>query len=156
MRFPLVHGANLEGRAFTLPDEFDGDLNLVLIAFQRRQQVDVDTWVPAAKAEMKRYPSLRYYELPIISRRLPFARWWLDGAMRAGIPDRAAREATITLYLDKAAFRRELELPTEDMIYVVLVTREGQVLGRAEGAWTPEAGSSLEKILSHSSAAPAT
>jgi hypothetical protein len=33
MRFPPVHGANLEGRAFTLPDEFDGDLNLVLIAF---------------------------------------------------------------------------------------------------------------------------
>ncbi len=156
MRFPLVHGANLEGRAFTLPDEFDGDLNLVLIAFQRRQQIDVDTWVPAAKAEMKRYPSLRYYELPIISRRLPFARWWLDGAMRAGIPDRAAREATITLYLDKTAFRRGLELPTKETIYAALVTRDGQVLWRAEGAWTPEAGSSLEQVLSHSPTAPAT
>jgi hypothetical protein len=156
MRFPPVHGANLEGRAFTLPDEFDGDLNLVLITFRRRQQIDVDTWIPEAKAQMKRYPLLCYYELPIISRHLPFARWWLDGAMRAGIPDRAARQATIKLYLDKTAFRRQLELPTEDTIYVVLVTREGQVLWRAEGAWTPEAGSSLEAVLSHSSAAPAT
>jgi hypothetical protein len=156
MRFPPVHGANLEGRVFTLPDEFDGDLDLVLMAFQRRQQIDVDTWVPAAKAEMKRYPLLRYYELPIISRRLPFARWWLDGAMRAGIADRAAREITSTLYLDKAAFRRQLELPTEGTIYAVLVTCEGQVLSRAERAWSPEAGSSLEAVLSHGSVAPAT
>lgn len=75
MRFPLVHGANREGRAFTLPDEFDGILNLALIAFQRPQQIEVDTWVPAAKALIKRYPSLRYYELPVIGQRLPFARW---------------------------------------------------------------------------------
>jgi hypothetical protein len=156
MRFPRVHGANLEGQAVTLPDEFDGNLNLVLIAFQRRQQIEVDTWAPVAKALMRRYPSLRYYELPIISRRLPFGRWWLDGAMRAGIPDRAARKATVTLYLDKAAFRRQLELPTESTIYVLLVKRDGQVLWHTEGMWTPEAASSLEEFLFHSSAAPAT
>ncbi len=155
MRFPPVHGANLERRAFDLPQEFDGDLNLVFIAFHREQQIYVDTWIPAAKALMKRYPSLRYYELPTISRHLPFARWWLDGAMRADIPDRAAREATITLYLDKAAFRRELELPTEDTIYAVLVTRDGEALWRAEGAWTPEAGNSLVQVLAQRSAAPA-
>jgi hypothetical protein len=74
----------------------------------------------------------------------------------AGIPDRAARESTFMLYLDKAAFRRQFELPTEGTIYAVLVTCEGQVLWRAEGAWTPEAGSSLEAVLLHSSVAPAT
>ncbi len=155
-QFPRVQGASLERRPFTLPEDFEGEVNLVLIAFRREQQSAIDTWTPTARQLGRSHPEFRYYELPTISRGVPLARWWLDGAMRAGIPDRAAREATITLYLDKAAFRRQLELPTESTIYVLLVTCEGQVLWRVEGAWTPEAGSSLEKVLSQSSAAPAT
>ncbi len=147
MRFPRVRGANLERRSFALPGDFEGLCNLVLIAFQREQQVAVGTWVPVAKTLTKRYPALRYYELPTISRRVPLARWWLDAAMRAGIPDPAAREATITLYLDKSAFRRKLELPTEETIYALLVRRDGQVVWRSEGAWTQEKGHALEHAL---------
>src|SRR5512146_1371356 len=113
--FPRVQGANLERRSLTLPDDFAGERNLVLIAFKREQQFEIDTWIPAARQLARDYPDFRYYELPTISRNVPLARWWLDGAMRAGIPDRAAREATITLYLDKALFRlcRSRLLPVE-------------------------------------------
>ena len=147
MRFPRVRGANLERREFALPGDFDGDVNLVLIAFRREQQDDIDTWVPTARELLRRYPWLRYYELPVISRLLPFGRQWLDSAMRAGIPDRAAREATITLYVDKGAFRQALELPTEETIYALLVTRDGTVLWRAEGRWSAAKGQGLERAL---------
>ena len=146
--FPRVHGDNLERRPFTLPDEFDGERNLVLIAFQREQQFDIDTWMPTAQRLAQGHPDFRYYELPTISRNLPLARWWLDGAMRAGISDRGAREATITLYVDKGAFREALRLPREDTIYALLVDRGGRVLWRAEGAATPEKVRELERALS--------
>jgi predicted transcriptional regulator len=58
-----------------------------------------------------------------------------------------ARARTITLYVDKAAFRQALELPHEEDIYVLLVDREGNVLWRAEGAFTPEKGESLAAVL---------
>lgn len=145
--FPRVQGANLERRSFTLPDDFEGERNLVLIAFKREQQFDIDTWVPTARQLAQEHPDFHYYELPTISRNIPLARWWLDGAMRAGIPDRAAREATITLYLDKEAFREALQLPSEDTIYALLVDRTGNVLWRAEGVSTEEKVRELQQTL---------
>ena len=45
MRFPEVTGTSLEGRRFRLPGDFDGRPTVALVAFQRRQQSDVETWV---------------------------------------------------------------------------------------------------------------
>ena len=145
--FPRVRGANLERRPFTLPNGFEGESNLVLIAFKREQQFEIDTWIPAAKRLAHERPDFRYYELPTISRAVPLARWWLDSAMRAGIPDRAAREATITLYLNKRAFREALRLPSEDIIYTLLVDRAGHVLWHAEGVFTQEKERVLQRAL---------
>jgi hypothetical protein len=41
--FPTVRAGNLNGRAFDLPRDFAGDLNLGFIAFQREQQ---RWWIP--------------------------------------------------------------------------------------------------------------
>jgi predicted transcriptional regulator len=67
--------------------------------------------------------------------------------MRAGIPDPVARERTITLYLDKSAFRQALRLLHEDDIHVLLLDRQGRVLWSAEGAFTPEKGESLSAVV---------
>ncbi len=145
--FPRVHGVNLERRSFTLPDDFDGERNLVLIAFKREQQDQIDTWIATAQRLAQEHTDFRYYELPTVSRSVPLARWWLDSAMRAGIPDRAARDATITLYLDKGAFRDALQLPDEDKIYVLLVARTGRVFWRTEGVATDEKARELQRAL---------
>lgn len=147
MLFPPVQGSNLEHRQFHLPGDFEGERNLVLIAFQREQQFEVDTWSEPIKRLMERYPELRFYELPTIKRGNPVFRFWLDSAMRAGIPDRTARAQTITLYLDKEAFRSALDLPSEEMIYALLVDRQGRVLWRAEGPFSEEKGRELEQFL---------
>lgn len=78
--------------------------------------------------EMKCYeslPNFRYYELPTIDRLNPIARWFIDSGIRRGIPDREARARTITLYLDKLAFRKALNLPDERPVYAVLIDRPG-------------------------------
>jgi hypothetical protein len=145
--FPPVQGSNLARRQFHLPGDFEGERNLVLIAFQREQQFDVDTWSMPIKRLRDRYPDLRFYELPTIKRGNPVFRFWLDSAMRAGIPDRTVREQTITLYLDKEAFRSSLDLPSEETIYALLVDRQGRVLWRTEGPFTEAKGHELEQVL---------
>jgi hypothetical protein len=67
--------------------------------------------------------------------------------MRAGIPDPVARERTITLYLDKDAFRGALQLATEEDIQALLLDRQGRVLWRAEGILTPDKAASLEAAV---------
>ena len=147
MYFPAVQGSSLSGREFNLPAAFEGDLNLVLIAFQRWQQDLIDTWLPTARRLVQTHSTLRYYELPTISRLNFVMRAFIDNGMRAGIPDPTARATTITLYLDKSKFRQALELPQEETIYVMLVDRQGQILWRAEGEFTAEKGQELEQAV---------
>lgn len=144
-RFPNVEGSNLEGEHFTLPTDFRGELNVVLVAFQRDQQSDVNSWMAFLKTLGVKHPELRVYELPTLGRRYRMMRPFIDGGMRRGIPDRAVREATITLYIDKSPFREALKLGDEDRIYVLLVDREGRVLWRAEGLFTERAGAELAR-----------
>ena len=96
---------------------------------------------------MARYPALRYYELPTLPPMNPIYRMSLDLGMKMGIPDRAAREATITLYLDKDAYRRALDIPDETTIVVMLVTPTGDILWRTTGAYTEETGRGLAVAL---------
>ncbi|HEY8802711.1 MAG TPA: hypothetical protein VIN00_06500 [Candidatus Dormibacteraeota bacterium] len=145
--FPAVRASNLNGRPFDLPGDFEGERNLVILAFQREQQALVDSWSPAIANLLARYADLCFYELPTISRGNLLFRAWLDGAMRAGIPARPARDHTITLYLDKAAFRQALDLPHEDTIYVLLFDRAGRVLWRSNGKHTAQLAGELEQVL---------
>ena len=143
MQFPAVTGSNLQRKKLNLPQDFQGELNLVLIAFQQWQQAQVDTWIPFARQLEDTHSGVCYYELPTIQRLNVLARTFINEGMRAGLPNPIVRERTITLYLDKDEFRQALQLPHEDDIFVLLLDSQGQVLWRAEGVFTPEKGESL-------------
>ncbi len=147
MAFPIVRGENLEVRTFTLPTDLAGTYNLLFIAFKREQQLDIDSWLPFAKQLVQEHPALAYYELPTIYRGHPLFRWWLNTGMRMGIPDKSAREVAITLYLNKPAFRKALDIPDEERIYVLLINRKGEVLWRADGSFHEDKARDLKFAL---------
>jgi hypothetical protein len=133
----------------TLPSDLAGERNIVLIAFQRWQQTDIDSWLPLVQKLETTYP-VHYYELPVIQPLNLLARSFINQGMRMGIPDTEARERTITLYVDKVAFREALDLPHEDDIYVLLIDRQGRVWWRTSGAFTPEKGQALTAAVEDS------
>ncbi len=147
MHFPQVSGSNLEGRRYELPSDFEGQFNLLFLPFLREHQDVVDTWVPFAKQLLAQTPGLRYYELPTLSRMNPLYRMGIDFGMKMGIPDRAAREATITLYLDKDAYRQALAIPNEEGIVILLVDRQGEILWREQGSFSAAKGQALAQRL---------
>jgi hypothetical protein len=144
MRFPIVSGKNLLRENKQLPGDFEGILNVILIAFEQYQQYDVETWLPVLSDLESRFPGLQHYELPTISSRGRLAQWWIDEAMRAGIPNAEIREHTITLYLDKTAFREALEIDNERLIVVLLLDSQGNILWRCRGRWDAENGQMLQ------------
>jgi len=145
--FPGSEGKNLEGKSFRLPGDFEGVLNLVLIAFQREQQLMVNTWLPTADLLENLHPELRYYELPTISRLNPLSRWFINTGMRSGIKDPKSRQKTITLYLDKESFRIALGIDTEDNIHVLLVDKQGKIAWRSEGPCNAEKAKNLSDFV---------
>lgn len=146
-RFPQLQASDLQKRSLNLPGDFEGSRNLLLVAFQREQQSQVDTWL----REMKRFeevdPGFRYYELPTIQSPNRLLRWIIDTGMRRGIPDPKARARTITLYIEKAPFLKALGITDEKRIYCFLVDRTGQVLWRTEGVFEESKGLSLRDAL---------
>jgi hypothetical protein len=147
MRFPTSTGSNLQRKKLTLPADFGGALSITLIAFEQWQQNTVDTWLPFVEQLEQRYDGVRYYELPVIRRMNFIARTFINEGMRAGIPDTKARDRTITLYVDKQAFRQALDLPHERDIYILLVDQHGNVVWQTEGAFTPEKGEALTRAI---------
>ncbi len=145
--FPAVAGSNLEGRTYQLPADFEGELNLVAVAFAREHQDLVDTWAPTAARLTAADPRLRFYEVPVLTMANRMFRPFIDGGMRAGIPSRATREATITLYTDRESFIRTIGLPGPETIALMLVDREGRIHWRGEGAWSRARERALEGAL---------
>jgi hypothetical protein len=146
-KFPDLKASNLESREFNLPQDFGGERNLVLIAFQREQQEQLDTWLKEMTRFQEVDPAFQYYELPTIDKLNAVARWFIDSGMRRGIPDKNARARTITLYIDKQPFEDSLQLRSEKTVYALLVDRSGSVLWRAEGTFDEAKGESLRRAL---------
>jgi ATP10 protein len=145
--FPNVRGKNLLKRELNLPQDFNGDLNLVFIAFKRNQQPAIDTWIPEVKKLLSKFPKTRYYEVPTIKKFPGFVQSFINGGMRRGIPDQDSREATVTLYLDKKNFLGTLGITDEKKIYVVLVDRKGKIFGKWEDKFSAEKLAEIEKEI---------
>lgn len=130
MQFPTLTGSNLNGTSLTLPMDLSLPA-LAVVAYQRDQQRLVDTWLELVDDLAER--GIATYELPTLPSYDPVRRWVIDSGMRSGIPDAAARDRTITLYTDVAAFRRTLGLRDGDVV-AVLIDGDGAVVWQAAGA----------------------
>jgi hypothetical protein len=138
MKLPTVKGRNLERQTMVFPDDFTAEINLVFIAFLRRHQDLIDTWVPFVEKLLQENPHIDYYEFPTLPEGGFMYRMFLNEGMRAGIPNQATRTRTITLYLDKQVFRKKLDIPNEQSMWIYLFDKSGNVLSRVEGQITDE------------------
>ena len=147
MQLPTVKGSNLKRQKMVFPKDFAGDINLVFIAFLRLHQDLIDEWIPFVEDLVNEHPEIQYYEFPTLPRGGPIYRTFLNEGMRAGIPSDATRARTITLYLDKRAFRKALGIENETDMWLYLFDDSGKVLWRTAGRFTPEKGSALRDAL---------
>lgn len=147
MIFPSVSGFNLLRQKRSLPQDFQGQFNLVFIAFEQWQQSEVDSWIPTARELEQQYVNVLYYELPTIQSLNSFSRMFINEGMRAGIRNPKTRERTITLYLNKADFRAKLGMADEDHIYILVIDQKGKEFFRARGPYSREAEIALRQLL---------
>jgi len=146
-QFPEVSGYNLDREEFIFPRDFEGEHNLIMVAFQQYHQNIVNTWIPHVQELEAETPGFVYYELPTIKEMSLITRTFINEGMRAGIPDQTARERTVTLYIDKDKFTAALNIPDEDDIYLFLVEEDGSIIWREKGAYDGEKAGALQEIL---------
>ncbi|MFX1512956.1 MAG: hypothetical protein ACFFCQ_10245 [Promethearchaeota archaeon] len=145
--FPIVEGSNLEGRRFTLPEDLEGQLNIVFIPVKRYQQLIVEGWIPFIEKLTNIYPKLEFYEVSSLAKGYMLTRFLIDGGMRVGFPSKKARERTIILHVSNNDIKENLEIRDENTIYLFLLTENGKIIFREEGAITSEKAKRLEQII---------
>ncbi len=147
MNFPTLSAVNLDGRGYTVPTDLSGEYNAVVIAFQQRHQVEIETWQAPLNKLAAQFRGLNYYILPTTQYLPGFQNEYSDIGMQLRLNAHHARENTLQLYVDLNDFNRALDIPTVSQIYTLLLDRVGQVLWRASGAYAPEKAAALSAKL---------
>jgi hypothetical protein len=145
--FPRLAARNLSGEDVTLPEAFDGDRNIVIVAFRREHQTLVDSWVPWLEEHARNDAGLRFFEIPTIGRMWAPVRNFIDGGMAAAIRDPVVLRRTLTVYGDVGRIAGPLGIDDRSTISLFLVDRTGTVEWQGHGGFDPETAASLESAL---------
>ena len=143
LRFPDLAARDLQGRALSLPNDFAGTSNVVVIAFRREQQPAVDSWIAWFESIAVEHPGLRCYEVPVLATRWSPARPFIDGGMAQVVREPEARRRTLTVYTDVRRVTDALAIDDIGVPTVLLVGSDGRVRWRATGPATERAGAEL-------------
>ena len=146
--FPRLNARNLEGLDVKLPDAFDGDRNVVLVAFRREHQSLVDSWVPWLEERVALEPEVKVFEVPVIGRMWAPMRRFIDGGMAASIKVPRILQRTLTVYGPVDALTEPLGITDRSTITVLLLDAKGSVLWSCTGGHTHSKATQLSSQLS--------
>jgi hypothetical protein len=143
-RFPEVAGQALSHDRVRLPGDLAGAPAVLLVAYERRTQDDIDRWSSFLEREV---PGLATYEIPTIPSLVwrPLAGW-IDAGMRGGVP-RELWARVVTLYEDGGKVRAFLGDRRGGRAHVTLLDSVGVVRWFTADGFSEDAGRSLMLAL---------
>jgi hypothetical protein len=141
--FPSVTSWSLDKQKVTLPSGMEGQTDLLILSFAVEQKKDVDSWMPAAQALQHSSFQFRYYQLPVAERENFIFRWWETSSMRNDETDPETWHWIVPLFVDRQEFLRDLDIPNQKQVVVLLVDRQGHILWRSSGAMTEDKRAAL-------------
>ncbi|MCH2226946.1 MAG: hypothetical protein MK033_04155 [Candidatus Caenarcaniphilales bacterium] len=146
--FPELKSKNLEGKEYLLPQDLETELSILVLAYKRDQQKDVDAWLSGIKEkEIDICPVIRSYEVPVLKQFNTFIRFNIDNGMRYGIDDKSKREHVLSVYVDKESFNQALEIASEETVHTLLVRQSGEILWKESGTVDDEKLNELKDFL---------
>lgn len=143
-RLPSVRGTSLAGAEFRLPEDLAGEPAVLLVAYRRQTQADVDRWLAALD---RLAPNVLALEIPTITNPVwrPL-QGWIDDGMRRGVPAEAWARV-VTLYDEAPRLAAFLGEQRGAVTHVVLLDAAGTVaFFHAEG-YSEEAAARLQEAI---------
>lgn len=144
-QFPAMLVKNLADETKAFPKQFPGEKTLLLIAFEREQQDQLDDW--SARLSLRAPGAPEWLELPVIDDPGAFMRWFVDVGMKGGIEDPLVRRRVFTIYAPRQDFIRILGLPNTTQVHLAVADRSGRILCKISGDWSEEKEKSLKSAL---------
>jgi hypothetical protein len=140
---PNIKATDLNKKAVNWPAGLPSDRTVLIIAFTRGQQSQVDGWVSGLKLKSPGGPA--WFEVPLINNPGSIARYFIDNGMRSGIPGTVARSHVVTVYGKKAMLMKQMGLVGEKTVHVLVVDRKGNILESVSGAYSEAGAAAVTK-----------
>lgn len=130
-KFPEVTAESLAGTKVSIPDSAQGKVTLVVVAFLRENQSQLDSWLEPFIEKFGNREGFSFYEVPMISGGYRIMRFIIDGGMRGGIP-KPKHKHVVTMYGDVDKYTNALSLDRQ-YGYAFLLDQEGIIRWQARG-----------------------
>ncbi len=142
-RLPTITADSLAGSRVTLPDDARGRIALILVAFARDAQSQLDSWMePFADATSAPTDTFVYYEVPMISGFMAKAMSGvINNGMRKGISEEK-HPYVVVYYGDTDDFRNKLGMTDDEAGYALLLDGDG-VIRQARSGMADDASTAV-------------
>lgn len=145
---PAVSGNNLDGVTVSYPEAFTGELNLVVMPFDRDQQVGAAQWVPLFQELAGNADNLDYASIAALPDLNPAIRALVVGGMSAAVARQEVRDRTVILFLeDQTTFLDALDVPDDEQMWVFILNGSGEVLYQQAGNFSDANAAAFREAL---------
>ena len=146
MIFPNLLAETLAGNQFQTPDPEGEAIHVILIAFKREVQAEIDEWLSALSGTVTNRSDIEMYEVPMLAGGWRLMSGIIDGGMRSGIPQ-DKHSLVATYYGDIKRYKEILDMDQEEHCYLYIIDPQGTIQFAASGPPTPQLVEGALKIL---------
>ncbi|MCS6835492.1 MAG: hypothetical protein NZ750_05695 [Anaerolineae bacterium] len=149
LRLAQVTATNLAGQDAEFPAVFSTPLNLVVMPFDREQQIAAALWLPVFES-LAVEGQVDYFSLAALdaTRIAPLFRAIIRETMNATVQDGGLRQRTYLVFLDdQSTFIQALGIEDIAQMRVLILNQQGERLHLQSGPHSPETESTLVQAL---------
>ncbi len=130
--FPEIKGELLSFKKVTIPDHCNGKVSVLIVAFKRGTQAQVDGWTLPLLKEFSDNSDFQFLEIPMISNLYSWVSEYIDNGMRGGIAE-SMHKNVMTYYGPLDSYFKNFDVQDKKLCYLFLLDREGKIQFSAKG-----------------------
>ncbi|GAC1606540.1 MAG: hypothetical protein NVS3B2_14180 [Ramlibacter sp.] len=145
-RMPTVSAKRLNQQPIALPQGLPAGRTLALVAFDRAHRAEVESWIQGMR--LRDNDAIPWLKIPVLDDPgSESARSSIESGMRARHRTETDRARLVPVFTNREAFIRAAGMTGSEHAWALVLGRDGQVLARAEGEYSPDKGDALRQTL---------
>jgi hypothetical protein len=145
-RLPTLAAKRPDQQRMLLPQGLPAERTLALVAFQRGQRSEIQSWIDGLRLEEDR--TISWLRMAVLNDPgNEQAREAIEARMSERLNSGADRSRVVRVFTDRDAFVRAAGLTSAEHAWVLVLNRDGKVLARAEGAFDEDKAHALRQTL---------
>jgi len=145
---PGATGLDADSESVTFPEQFTAEYHLVVMPFDREQQVLAVTWLPLFQEIASGHDNLQYWSIAALPELNSAIRFLVMSGISAAVTETEMRPQVTVLFLEEQElFLDALEIESTDAIQSFIIDSDGVIYYRAIGEYSDIKGDDFRSAV---------